>query len=79
MPTTSRLVEVPIVVDMPPMMVASPIGNITPETGNLTRMETPTRIGISSTTIGVLFMNALRIAPAINVTSNASNGRVDHA
>ena len=79
MPTTSRFVDVPIVVDMPPMMVASPIGSMTPETGNFTLSDTPTRMGISSTTIGVLFMNALRIALAMSVTSSARSGRDDHA
>ncbi len=79
MPTTSRFVDVPIVVAMPPMIVASPIGIMTSETGNLTRSEAPTRIGMSSTTIGVLFMNALRIAPATSVAIRASTGRVDHA
>jgi hypothetical protein len=48
-------------------------------TGILNRRVTPTRIGISSTTIGVLFMNALKTAAAISVTSNASSGRVDQA
>ena len=59
----------PIVVDMPPMMVARPIGIMTPDTGNLERSDAPTRIGMSNTTIGVLFMNALRIAPATSVAS----------
>ena len=79
MPTTRRLVDVPIVVDMPPTMVARPIGIITPETGNLERSDAPTRIGMSSTTIGVLFMNALRIAPATRVVTSARTGRVDQA
>ena len=73
------LVEVPMVVDMPPIIVARPIGSMTPETGNLTRKDTPTRIGISRTTIGVLFMNALSIAPATSVTNSASDGRLCHA
>jgi len=79
MPTTSRLVDVPIVVDMPPMIVARPIGIITPDTGNLERSDAPTRIGMSNTTIGVLFMKALRIAPATSVVRSASTGRDDHA
>ena len=78
-PTTSRLVDVPIVVDMPPMIVARPMGNMTPDTGNFARNEAPTRIGMSSTTIGVLFMNALRIAAATRVVSSARTGRVDQA
>ena len=78
-PTTSRFVEVPIVVDIPPIIVASPIGSMTPDTGNLARSEAPTSIGISRTTIGVLFMNALRIAPAVRVIRSASTGLDDHA
>ena len=78
-PTTSKFVDVPIDVDIPPIMVASPIGNMTPETAKFTRMDTPTNIGISNTTIGVLFMNALRTAAAMSVTSSASTGRVDQA
>ena len=78
-PTTSKLVDVPMVVDIPPIIVARPIGNITSETGNLTRMETPTRIGNSNTTMGVLFRNALRMPAANRVTSVASRGRVDQA
>ena len=35
MPTTSRFVDVPIDVDMPPMIVARPIGIMTPDTGEL--------------------------------------------
>jgi threonine dehydrogenase-like Zn-dependent dehydrogenase len=53
------------------MIVASPIGIITPDTANLVRIEAPTSIGISNTTIGVLFIKALRIAPATSVASNA--------
>ena len=55
------------------------MGSMTPETGNFTRIETLTSIGISKTTIGVLFMNALSAAPATKVTSSASTGRVDQA
>ena len=78
-PTTSKLVDVPIVVDMPPTIVASPIGSMTPDTGNLARSDAPTRIGINNTTIGVLFMNALSIAPATSVTNSASTGLEDQA
>ena len=68
-----------MVVDMPPTIVASPIGSITSETGNFERSEAPTSIGISSTTIGVLFMNALSMAPATSVARSARIGRVDQA
>ncbi len=64
---------------MPPMIVASPIGSMTSETANFERSDAPTRMGISSTTIGVLFMNALRTAPATSVVISASTGRDDHA
>ena len=79
MPTTSRLVDVPIVVDMPPMIVASPMGIMTPDTANFERSDAPTMIGMSSTTIGVLFMKALRIAPATRVMRRANTGREDQA
>ena len=69
----------PIVVDMPPMIVARPIGSMIWETGNFDRSDAPTRIGMSNTTIGVLFMNALRTAPASSVMSVASTGRDDQA
>jgi hypothetical protein len=36
-------------------------------------------IGMSNTTIGVLFMNALKTAPATSVVTRASTGRVDQA
>ena len=78
-PTTSKLVDVPIVVDMPPTIVAKPIGIMTPETGNFARSDAPTRIGMSNTTIGVLFMNALSTAAATSVISRANTGLVDHA
>ena len=72
--TTSRLVEVPIVVLMPPTMVASPIGSSTPEVGVPLRTDAPISMGSISTTIGVLFMNALSTAPTSNVASSASMG-----
>jgi hypothetical protein len=42
MPTTSRFVDVPIVVDIPPMIVARPIGNMKPDAGRLVRNAIPT-------------------------------------
>ena len=50
METTSRLVDVPMVVLMPPTMVASPIGNRMPEVGDWLRMAAPISIGSISTT-----------------------------
>ena len=50
--TTSRLVDVPIVVPIPPIRVANPIGSSTPEVGLLLRAAAPINIGSISTTIG---------------------------
>ncbi len=69
--TTSRFVEVPIVVLMPPMIVANPIGIRIFEVDTLVRCATPTRIGRSITTIGVLLANALTNAAITSVTSKA--------
>ena len=52
---------------------------MTPDTENLLRKDAPTRIGISRTTIGVLFMKALKIAPAISVVKRATTGMLDQA
>ena len=68
-----------MVVDIPPIIVARPIGIITPDTGNFDRSDAPTRIGINKTTIGVLFMKALSNAPATSVVSKASTGCVAQA
>ena len=70
-PTTNKFVEVPMVVDMPPMIAAKPIGIITLETGNLVLNETPTNIGINRTMIGVLFIKALNTLAVIIVSKRA--------
>ena len=61
------------------MIVASPMGIMTPVTGNLERSDAPTMMGMSSTTIGVLFMKALSIAPATSVETIARTGLDDQA
>ena len=77
MPTTSKFVDVPMVVDMPPIIVARPIGSNTRETGVFARKEMPTSIGIMSTTIGVSLMKALNTATATSMSRRASTGRFD--
>ena len=74
-PTTNKFVEVPMVVDMPPMIAAKPIGIITLETGNLVLNETPTNIGINRTMIGVLFIKALNTLAVIIVSKSANTGQ----
>jgi hypothetical protein len=72
--TTSKFVEVPIVVLIPPIIVASPIGSRMPEVEVRLRIAAPISIGSISTTMGVLFMNALSTAPTTSVASSASTG-----
>jgi len=64
-------------VDMPPIIVARPIGSMMPDTGVFARMEIPTSIGIMSTAIGVPLIKALSTATATSISIKASNGRVD--
>ena len=77
--TTSRLVEVPIVVLMPPTSVANPIGISTLDAGVLVRSDTLIRIGSSSTTIGTLLTNALSTPPITSVNSREIDGAAVHA
>ena len=63
--TTSRLVEVPMVVHMPPIRVAKPIGIRILLGDEAVRRQTLMRMGSSSTTMGVLLMKA-DSAPAIS-------------
>ena len=72
--TTSRFVEVPIVVLIPPTKVAKPIGNKTPEVEDLLLTVAPMSMGSINTTIGVLFIKALRTAPISNVANKANRG-----
>ena len=72
--TTNKLVDVPIVVVIPPNRVAKPIGIKMPEGDVLVRKATLSMIGSNSTTIGVLFTTALSKAETINVINTDSNG-----
>ena len=72
--TTSRFVEVPIVVPMPPTMVAKPMGIKTELAGMPVRRDTLIRIGISRTTMGTLLMKALAAAPTRRVRSSDKLG-----
>ena len=76
--TTKRLVDVPIVVAIPPTSVANPIGRRMREAEEEVRRQTLIRIGNSSTTMGVLFMNADNTAPTMSVARNDRNGALDH-
>ena len=62
-PTTRRFVEVPIVVAIPPIIVAIPIGISTFEELIFAFSLTAIKAGINITTIGVLLINALKKAP----------------
>ena len=62
-PTTSKFVDVPMVVAMPPMIVAIPIGIRTLEELIFAFSLTAISAGINITTIGVLLINALKNAP----------------
>ena len=77
--TTSRLVEVPIVVPIPPNSVARPIGISTLEGERPVRIATLTRIGSSRTTIGVLLTKALRTAASTSVSNSDSCGQRPHS
>ena len=70
--TIKRFVEVPIVVLIPPMIVAKPTGISILEGEISTRCATPTRIGSIITTIGVLLAKALVNAANTRVASRAS-------
>ncbi len=71
---TSRLVEVPIVVAMPPMLVANPTGISTPVTDVCVRRQTATSTGSTMATSGVLFMNMLAAATPNSVASSPRRG-----
>ena len=72
--TTSRLVDVPMVVAIPPTRVASPMGIRMADGANLLRTATPTSMGRSMTTMGVLLRNALSTPLATSVTRLARQG-----
>ena len=70
--TISRLVEVPIVVAMPPMITAKFIGMSIRAGAWPARMASPITTGISTTTTGVSLMKALRIIALASSTSRAT-------
>ena len=72
--TTSKLVDVPMVVAMPPTSVAKPIGISTLVAGALARRQALMRIGSKRTTTGVLLTNADSTAPTTSVASKERNG-----
>ncbi len=74
--TTSRFVDVPIVVAAPPIRVATPIGIRIFEGLIRVRIETVISTGSSRTTIGVLLTNALSVAAITSVSSIDSTGQV---
>ena len=76
--TTRRLVEVPMVVQVPPSRVANPIGISTVEALVLVRMETLIRIGRSRTTTGTLLIKALMKAATSRVSSKETPGLIFH-
>jgi len=78
MPTTKKLVEVPMVVAMPPTKVAKPIGIRILVGDLLVRRQTDMRIGSNSTTIGVLLIKAESRAPTTKVMSNDNAGIRPH-
>ncbi len=79
METTSRFVDVPMVVAIPPTMVPRPMGIRMPEGGTRVRTATLISIGRSITTTGVLLTKALRAAASIRVARGASRGRFSQA
>ncbi len=76
--TTSKLVEVPMVVAMPPTKVAKPIGMRTFEGDLLVRRHTEISMGNSNTTIGVLLTNADSTPPTMRVSSSEKTGALPH-
>ena len=73
-----KLVEVPMVVAMPPTRVAKPMGIRILLGDLLVRRHTDMRIGSNSTTMGVLLIKAERTAPITKVSSNDSTGSRPH-
>ena len=77
--TTSRLVDVPMVVAMPPMMLAKPIGISVPDGETPERIETPINMGSINTTMGVLLMKALSVAVIRMVNNKETAGDLRHS
>jgi hypothetical protein len=76
--TTSRLVEVPMLVLMPPTRVAKPMGINMPEDDAPVRNDTLISIGNNNTTMGTLLTKALRKAPMMSVSNMLSAGLSFH-
>ena len=76
--TTSKLVEVPMVVALPPNKVANPMGMSTDEAGFPVRKETLIRIGRNRTTTGTLLIKALINALTTSVSSKETVGLAFH-
>ena len=76
--TTSRFVDVPMVVAIPPTILANPIGIRVPDGDTPVLTATPISIGNISTTIGVLLIKALRKAVMNRVSSNERAGLLRH-
>ena len=76
--TTSRLVEVPIVVDIPPIEVAKPSGINNSDAGVAVFSDTLISIGNSRITIGVLLTKALSMAAITSVARKDNTGLTDH-
>ena len=76
--TTSRLVEVPIVVDIPPIEVAKPSGISNSDAGVAVFSDTLISIGNSKITIGVLLTKALSTAAITSVARKDNTGLTDH-
>ena len=70
--TTSRLVDVPIVVDMPPIRMAALTGISVCEAGIPPCCASCTRIGNNSTSTGVSLTTMLIAAASASVTNNPS-------
>ena len=68
MATTSRFVDVPMVVAIPPSSTASPTGMRTDDGESLLRTATPMSIGSSMMTIGVVLTKELSTPAMIRVS-----------
>ena len=76
---TSRLVDVPMAVPIPPSVVARPIGIRIFDDVMRVRSDTVIMIGSSMITIGVLLRNPLNTAHTTRVPNMASLGREPQA
>ena len=73
-PSTRRLVEVPISVQVPPRMLANDSGISSFDGANPRVWETEIITGVRMTTTGVLFMNAEIRATRVVITATAISG-----